>query len=375
MRVLSLGLKYVPAKKGNQNDRQESLHRFKGSHRLRYHFRNSPGLVKHPFRERSSWEPPRASPDIESYLSRTRSEVEELPEVSRRDNMSIELRRALNTLSRDESLVIKAADKGSGIVVEDRSSYISDGLEHLSDVTIYSPVETDPTAQIAKAINKMVARMHDKGILDQVTKNFLTFREEPRTQLNYFLKNIHKDPIAVRPIVSGCSGPTERVSKFIDFLLQPAVPLIKSYVRDSSQLIGLLEETNFPADCTLATIDVRSLYLNIPHKEGIEAVLTILYREEERSPCIPPESLRDLLNVVLTQNYFQFADKMFHQIQGTAMGTKMALSYANLFMANLEERLLADYDVSPILWKRYLDDVFCVWPGNPDSFKEFVGYL
>ena len=53
----------------------------------------------------------------------------------------------------------------------------------------------------------------------------------------------------------------------------------------------------------------------------------------------------------------------------------MAPSYANLFMADLEERLLADYDVAPILWKRYLDDVFCVWPGTPDSFKEFVGYL
>ena len=70
--------------------------------------------------------PPRASPGVESYLSRTRSEVIGLPRVNRRDNMSFELRRALTTLCRDESLVIKVADKGSGIVVEDRSSYISD---------------------------------------------------------------------------------------------------------------------------------------------------------------------------------------------------------------------------------------------------------
>ncbi len=28
---------------------------------------------------------------------------------------------------------------------------------------------------------------------------------------------------------------------------------------------------------------------------------------------------------------------MYHQVQGTAMGTKMAQAYANIFMAELEE--------------------------------------
>ena len=50
--------------------------------------------------------------------------------------------------------------------------------------------------------------------------------------------------------------------------------------------------------------------------------------------------MTDLLGIVLKQNYFQFVDNMFHQIQGIAMGTKMAPSYANIFMAELEEKLL-----------------------------------
>ena len=66
---------------------------------------------------------------------------------------------------------------------------------------------------------------------------------------------------------------------------------------------------------------------------------------------------------------------MFHQVQGMAMGTKMAPAYANIFMATLEERLLAGYDVSPVLWKRYIDDVFCIWPGSLASFEEFMTYL
>jgi len=62
---------------------------------------------------------------------------------------------------------------------------------------------------------------------------------------------------------------------------------------------------------------------------------------------LPPNTMKDLLGIVLEQNHFQFADKMYHRIQGTAMGTKMAPSYANIFMAELEEKLLNKYPIKP----------------------------
>ena len=57
------------------------------------------------------------------------------------------------------------------------------------------------------------------------------------------------------------------------------------------------------------------------------------------------------------------------------MGTKMAPAYANIFMAELEEGLLRNYHTTPILWKRYIDDILCIWPGPPDSLKEFIRFL
>ena len=57
------------------------------------------------------------------------------------------------------------------------------------------------------------------------------------------------------------------------------------------------------------------------------------------------------------------------------MGTKMAPSYANLFMAELEEKLLANYPIKPILWKRYIDDILCIWPGPPSELDRFMKYL
>ena len=221
--------------------------------------------------------------------------------------------------------------------------------------------------------------MSDRGIIDNTTKDYLTFQSDsmPRTQQLYFLKKIHKNPIAVRPIVSGCGGPTERISQLVDLHLKPFVSKIKSYIRDSGHLINILQKTVIPTNSILATIDVKALYLNIPHDEGIQAVKNRLYYNNRESDdiSIPCGTMSDLLHIVLTKNYFQFADSMYHQVQGTAMGTKMAPSYANLFMAELEEKLLRNYSTGPILWKRYIDDILCIWPGSQQSLDTFIEYL
>ena len=264
-------------------------------------------------------------------------------------------------------------------MVEDTEQYVKEGLNHLSDETIYEKVNTDPTIHLTKAINTYIDSMYQEGIIDPLTKEYLTLKTEPppRTQQLYFLKKIHKNPIAVRPIVSGCGGPTENISQLVDLHIKPHVPKIKSYLRDSGHLIAILENTPIPTDCTLAIIDVKSLYLNIPHEEGIKAILNRLYRTQTQTDqmTIPPGTMTDLLGIVLKQNYFQFADKMYHQIQGTAMGTKMAPSYANIFMAELEEELLANYPINPLLWKRYIDDILCIWPGPLSELNQFIQYL
>ncbi len=61
---------------------------------------------------------------------------------------------------------------------------------------------------------------------------------------------------------------------------------------------------------TNSTLDVKSLYLNIPHKDGIQAVLNRLYHQNPLSEEVPlpPNTMADLLGIVLKQNFFQFSD-------------------------------------------------------------------
>ena len=62
---------------------------------------------------------------------------------------------------------------------------------------------------------------------------------------------------------------------------------------------------------------------------------------------------------------------MHHQKLGTAIGTKFAPPYANLFMAGLENKIFSDTNVQPLLWLRYLDDIFCIWTDGLEKLKEF----
>ncbi len=71
-------------------------------------------------------------------------------------NLSQPERQAINELYNNENLIIKSADKGSGIVVEDRSKYIEAGIAHLSDNTIYEKIDSDPTLPLGEAINNFV---------------------------------------------------------------------------------------------------------------------------------------------------------------------------------------------------------------------------
>ena len=48
-----------------------------------------------------------------------------------------------------------------------------------------------------------------------------------------------------------------------------------------------------------------------------------------------------MLRLILKENSFQFNGKNYLQIYGTAMGTKMAVAFANIFMAKIEMNILS----------------------------------
>ena len=79
--------------------------------------------------------------------------------------------------------------------------------------------------------------------------------------------------------------------------------------------------------------------------------------------------------MILTMNNFSFNDNHYLQIHGTAMGTKMAPSYANLFLGFFEANALKNAPFQPHTWLRYIDDIFMIWTEGLDNLKIFIDYL
>ena len=74
------------------------------------------------------------------------------------------------------------------------------------------------------------------------------------------------------------------ISKFVDYHLQLIVKNIPSYVQDSNDFLNqIVTAKNIPSNCLLATMDVKSLYTNIPSSEGISAVKAV-YKSYPKNP-------------------------------------------------------------------------------------------
>ena len=57
------------------------------------------------------------------------------------------------------------------------------------------------------------------------------------------------------------------------------------------------------------------------------------------------------------------------------MGTRVAPTLANLFMADFEERFVYTYHTQPKLWVRFIDDIFLIWDAGETELMEFIKHL
>ena len=191
-----------------------------------------------------------------------------------------------------------------------------------------------------------------------------------RTPTFYYLPKIHKNknPPPGRPIVSGPNGPTYGLNLLVDHFLTDLEDRIPYLLKDTTTFLNYID-THPPTqeDTILVTMDVSSLYTNIPHQEGIDLVVQF-YREHQpnildtfqtltqnpKKPSVyPPDCqlLQEMLSHILRYNTFEFNNEFYVQKQGTAMGAPFAVKFANIVMHML--LLFSIHSLFPITAKSY----------------------
>ena len=144
-------------------------------------------------------------------------------------------------MSSNRNIVIKEADKGSGVAVWDREDYISEANRQLEDRQVYEEIEVDPTVNLGKTINSRLneLREEDPG-LEEVT-DYLPVKDS-RLGRFYLLPKIHKGLSSVkgRPVISNCGTVTEHISEYLDHHLNALVSQSRSYVKDTNHILSTI---------------------------------------------------------------------------------------------------------------------------------------
>ena len=245
----------------------------------------------------------------------------------------------------------------------------------VSEEKNYKPLPEPIVCETAAKVNRVVNRLFSSGHIDKMTHKWLnSTKTPPRIPEFYTLTKIHKKLPVGRPIVSGSSGPTERISCFVDTLLQPIAKTQESYIKDTTDFINFVERTPIPDTAILATLDVCSLYTNIPQNEGISVICQHYEEFYSNKLTIPTSDLEELMRLILSENSFKFNGKHYLQTHGIAMGTKMAVAFSIIFMAHIEKQLLRASPLKPLIWRRFIDDIFTVWTISEAEINNFVEF-
>ena len=223
----------------------------------------------------------------------------------------------------------------------------------LSDTSKFKKLTKDPTTSLKQRANKLITQLNSTPNCMKIDKLIGDFKP------GYIYGNVktHKPNNPLRPIISQCPTPTYNLAKTIHRIIEPFIP--NQYtLKSTNDFIDLLRSN--PSRGILASLDVESLFTNVPIEATIEIIIAHVYHHTTLPPpAIPENILKEFLSLCTKESPFiSPSGDLFCQIEGVAMGSPLSPVFANFYMGDLETRLFNDQSIKPHLYARFVDDIF-----------------
>ena len=157
------------------------------------------------------------------------------------------------------------------------------------------------------------------------------------------------------------------MSNVLDLILKPLTKHVKSNTKDNIEFLKTCKG-NVTDDTVLVIFDACSLYTNIRQEFGLRVIEYFVSKYKQSiNPRFTTQFVLEAAILYFKQQFNAFDEMFYLQIQGTAMGTVFAPTYATLSIVFHEIELYAiirnkfTLPVSNYFeqnWKRFLDDCF-----------------
>ena len=178
--------------------------------------------------------------------------------------------------------------------------------------------------------------------------------------------NINKEILLDPLFRSSIGSALYNTSKFLTDILSPLQNCNGFSVPNSAKFAEEISNVDIQDDEVMLSFDVVSLFTAIPVDKACDYISNKLLNDDTLASrtSLNSNEIISLLYFVLSNNYFIYDDKIFKQIHGCAMGSPVSPLVANLCMEAIEEVAINTSEVQPKVWKRYVDDSFCIIKRN-----------
>lgn len=273
-------------------------------------------------------------------------------------------------------IIIKNTDKNLGVAVIGIQDYHSKAMLLLNDTNTYAKVLNFDLSTIRILYESTALKLirATKKMTLQETK----FLIHASLQCNFdshclphlhIIPKVHKSPWVGRPIISSMKWIFRNLSIYLNQQLLLIAKKIPTIIKDSKEIILLLEGVQVTNESFFFSLDAISMYTNIP----LDKVFTIM----RRFPDTYPTSLIEALETTCKNNYFTYLNQVYLQTDGLPMGVNFAVPFADI-------SIFLIFEINPHLikfqkhirfWGRYLDDCNGLWQGTKTEFLEFVNTM
>ena len=136
------------------------------------------------------------------------------------------------------------------------------------------------------------------------------------------------------PILSALQTPTCKFAKYLVSILEPLTNnkyRVKDLFDFASEIVEQVS-SNF-----IGSLDIDSLFTNIPHEETIETSTNNLLKNSNIVHGLNKSEFNDLLSLATKELYFIFNNILYKQIDGVAMRSPLGPSLANAFWLSMNK--------------------------------------
>ena len=276
----------------------------------------------------------------------------------------------LKNLINNPNIVVLEGDKETAIVVMNKTDYVNK-MNEMIDAGITEGTYEESLDTTLEDLNQFRDFLY-RNFKDH-PKYKKMFPASHRPARMYGTAKTHKfnnyeditvENLKLRPIMDQSGTMIYNTSQIIAEYIRP-LNNSKYIIDDTLKFPSILSENKLKEDEEDISYDVVSLFTNVPVNDTIEYILDEIYVEKRLKPICSRLIMKRLLKKLSSDCLFTINEKLVKQIDGCSMGSPLSVDLSGIFMTKLEKEVV--YPTNPILFRRYVDDIFNRKKKNEDD--------